>query len=59
VKGLSNENGILLFAEIPAERVNDFNNSLKKLGTVLPEPRIENTPSGKAIIQIRIVESAK
>jgi hypothetical protein len=59
VKGLNNENGILLFAEIPIGRVNDFDDSLKKLGAVLPAPRTENAASGKAILQIRIVESAK
>ena len=59
VKGLNNENGILLFAEIPVARVNEFDDSLKKLGAVLPAPRTENTTSGKAILQIRIVESAK
>jgi|HubBroStandDraft_4_1064222.scaffolds.fasta_scaffold54648_3 anti-sigma factor RsiW len=59
VKGLNNENGILLFAEIPIERGNDFRDSLKKLGAVLPAPRTENATSGKAILQIRIVESVK
>jgi anti-sigma factor RsiW len=59
VKGLSHENGILLFAEIPVERVNEFNDSLKKLGAVPPAPRSENATNGKAILQIRIVESAK
>ena len=59
VKGLNNENGILLFAEIPFERVNDFGDSLKKFGAILPAPRGEKTTSGKAILQIRIVESAK
>jgi hypothetical protein len=59
VKGLSNENGILLFAEIPNERVNDFEDSLKKLGAVLPVPKGEKAISGKAILQIRIVESVK
>jgi anti-sigma factor RsiW len=59
VRGLSNENGILLFAEIPIERGNDFRDSLKKLGAVLPAPGTENATSGKAILQIRIVESAK
>ena len=59
VKGLSNENGILLFAEIPSERLNDFSDSLKKLGAVLPAARSENATGGKAILQIRIIESAK
>jgi hypothetical protein len=59
VKGLNNENGILLFAEIPVAHVNEFDDSLKKLGAVPPAPRTENTTSGKVILQIRIVESAK
>ena len=59
VKGLNNENGILLFAEIPVGRVNDFGDSLKKLGAVLPAPRTDNAASGKAILQIRIVDIAK
>jgi hypothetical protein len=59
VKGLNNENGILLFAEIPVARVNEFNDSLKKLGAVPPAPRTESATNGKAILQIRIVESAK
>jgi len=59
VKGLTNENGILLFAEIPVARVNEFNDSLTKLGALPRAPRTESATSGKAILQIRIVESAK
>jgi anti-sigma factor RsiW len=59
VKGLSKDNGILLFAEIPVERLKEFAGSLKKLGAVLPAPGTENATSGKAILQIRIVESVK
>ena len=59
VKGLNNENGILLFAEIPVARVNEFDDSLKKLGAAPPAPRTESITSGKAILQIRIVDSAK
>src|SRR5690349_7564962 len=34
-KGLSNENGILIFAEIPTARANDFRDALKKLGATV------------------------
>ena len=59
VKGLSNENGILVFAEIPTERVNQFRDALQKLGATLPASTTPTATNGKAILQIRIVESAK
>jgi hypothetical protein len=59
VKGLSNENGILLFAEIPIERVNQFREALQKLGATLPASTTQTAASGKAILQIRIVDIAK
>jgi anti-sigma factor RsiW len=59
VKNLSNENGTLMFAEIPVERVNEFRDALAKLGAVLPPSAIQSPASGKAILQIRIIESAK
>lgn len=57
VKNLSDENGLLLFAEIPNEHVNQFRDALKKLGAVLPTSAAEN-PTSK-ILQIRIVDVAK
>ena len=59
VKNLSDENGSLLFAEIPAERVEQFRGALKKLGAILPASTSANATSGKAILQIRIIEVAK
>jgi anti-sigma factor RsiW len=59
VKNLSDENGSLLFAEIPAERVEQFRGALKKLGAILPASTSANATSGKAILQIRINEVAK
>lgn len=57
VKNLSDESGLLLFAEIPGERVSHFRDSLAKLGATLPPAADETAPSGKAILQIRIIES--
>jgi hypothetical protein len=59
VKNLSNENGTLVFAEIPAARVNEFREALAKLGAVLPTLTTQSPAGGKAILQIRIVEIAK
>ena len=59
VKNLSDENGLLLFAEIPAERVEQFRGALKKLGATLPASTSASATSGKAILQIRIIEVAK
>jgi hypothetical protein len=57
-KNLSDENGILLFAEIPAARENEFREILKQLGAA-PSKANEATTSGNRIIQIRVVETAK
>ncbi|MEY2540822.1 MAG: hypothetical protein QOI22_424 [Verrucomicrobiota bacterium] len=59
VKNLNDENGVLLFAEIPAERVNEFQDALRKLGATLPASTNQPPPSGKAILQIRIVDAVK
>jgi len=59
VKNLSDENGLLLFAEIPAERAEQFRGALKKLGAILPASTSANATGGKAILQIRIIEVAK
>lgn len=59
VKNLSSEKGTLLFAEIPTERVNQFREALQKLGATLPAATTPTATNGKAILQIRIVESAK
>jgi anti-sigma factor RsiW len=56
VRNLSNENGTLVFAEIPAARLSEFRQALTALGAALPEPASPGPASGNAILQIRIVE---
>lgn len=56
-KGLADENGVLLFAEIPTPRLNEFRDAMRKLGGNVPAPPAE-TPSGeKSILQVRIVSA--
>jgi hypothetical protein len=57
VKNLNSENGLLLFAEIPVARVNQFQEELRKLGATLPAATTPNAASGNAILQIRIIEA--
>ena len=57
-RGLSNENGILIFAEIPTPRLNEFRDALKKLGANVPPPASENNASEKTILQVRIAGGA-
>jgi hypothetical protein len=59
VRNLSDENGTLLFAEIPIERVSQFREALAKLGAVLRTSTSPSSASGRAILQIRVVEGAK
>jgi hypothetical protein len=56
-KGLSNENGILIFAEIPTARLDEFREALKKLGATVPAPSNETTPAEKTILQVRITSA--
>ena len=53
-KGLSNENGILIFAEIPTLRLNEFREALKKLGATVPASPPAPDAGDKTILQIRI-----
>jgi anti-sigma factor RsiW len=53
-KGLSNENGILIFAEIPTTRLNVFRDALKKLGATMPTSSGEPNTGEKTILQVRI-----
>jgi len=48
-KGLADQNGILLFAEIPTARLNDFRESMKRLGATLPA-----TSGGSAAVDVMI-----
>src|SRR5579864_1072366 len=57
VKNLSNENGTLVFAEIPAAKENEFREKLAALGAPSTKPT-ESASTGNRILQIRIVESA-
>jgi hypothetical protein len=53
-KGLTNENGILLFAEIPTKRLTEFRDGLKKLGVTIPAAATEPGSGEKTILQVRI-----
>ncbi len=53
-KGLSNENGILIFAEIPTARLNEFRDALKKLGASVPALAVEPNAAEKTILQVHI-----
>jgi anti-sigma factor RsiW len=58
-KGLTDEHGILLFAEVPSARLSDFRQLLKKFGAALPTPG-RSVPAGeKMIVQIRIAAGVK
>ena len=52
-KGLADEHGVLIFAEIPTQRLNDFRATLRKLGGTVPAA---TEPGGgeKTILQIRV-----
>src|SRR2546423_2199163 len=56
-KGLADRNGVLLFAEVPTARLNDFRESMKKLGATLPAAPAEPKAGDKAILQLRIVSA--
>jgi uncharacterized protein (UPF0333 family) len=58
-KNLSNENGTLVFAEIPVERLTQFRDALAQLGAVLPAASNPRPGSGNAILQIRISDRAE
>jgi|tagenome__1003787_1003787.scaffolds.fasta_scaffold20616680_1 hypothetical protein len=55
-KNVSNENGTLVFAEIPVGRISEFHNGLKQLGAVVPAPTNASPGTGNAILQIRITQ---
>jgi hypothetical protein len=56
-KGLSNENGTLIFAEIPTARLNEFREALKKLGASIPPSTSEPATGEKTILQVRITSA--
>lgn len=56
-KGLADQHGVLLFAEIPTAGLNDFRESMKRLGATLPAAPVEPKAGEKAILQLRIVSA--
>jgi len=56
-KGLADQQGVLLFAEVPTARLNHFRDSMKKLGATLPAAPVEPKAGEKAILQVRIVSA--
>jgi hypothetical protein len=56
-KGLADQQGVLLFAEVPTARLNDFRESMKKLGATLPAEPVEPKAGDKVILQLRIVSA--
>jgi len=56
-KGLSNENGILIFAEIPTARLSKFREALKKLGATVPPGASVPGTAEKTILQVRITSA--
>ena len=56
-KGLADQHGVLLFAEIPIVRLNDFRDLMKKLGAALSSAPVEPKAGEKAILQVRIVSA--
>ena len=56
-KGLADQQGVLLFAEVPTARLNDFRDSMKKLGATLPPAPTEPKAGEKAILQVRILSA--
>ena len=53
-KGLNNESGILIFAEIPTGRVKEFCDALKQLGASIPASANQPNAGDKTILQVRI-----
>ena len=58
-KNLSNENGTLVFAEVPADRLGPFRDALSQMGGILPTATSATPTSGNAILQIRITARPK
>ncbi|HEX4639616.1 MAG TPA: zf-HC2 domain-containing protein [Chthoniobacterales bacterium] len=54
-KGLADEHGILIFAEIPSARLNEFRTALQKIGGSEPPP--PPASGEKTILQVRIVSA--
>ena len=53
-KGLTDQSGVLLFAEIPTPGLKEFRDGLRRLGGNVPVPPAQNVSGEKNILQIRI-----
>ncbi len=58
-KGLPDENGLLVFVEIPSQQVEAFLEGLDRVGKVPSASRREVAKTEKVIIQVRILEHPK
>jgi hypothetical protein len=56
-KGLADQEGVLLFAEVPTARLNDFRDSMKKFGATFPSSAAAPSAGEKNILQIRIISA--
>jgi len=56
-KGLADEHGILIFAELPTARLNEFRDLMRKLGATVPPPVATPNPGEKTILQVRIISA--
>jgi anti-sigma factor RsiW len=54
-KGLADQQGVLLFAEVPNARLNDFRDAMKRLGATVPPTPAAASTGEKSILQVRIV----
>ena len=55
-KGLSNESGILIFAEVPTARANEFRAALKRLGATVSATAVDPNAGETIILQVRIAD---
>jgi hypothetical protein len=55
-RNLSNENGTLVFAEVPAEHLSKFRDALSQLGATLPPATNSSPGNANVILQIRITQ---
>lgn len=56
-KGLADEHGILIFAEVPTARLNEFRDLMRKLGATVPPLGATPNPGEKTILQVRIISA--
>jgi anti-sigma factor RsiW len=56
-KGLADEHGILIFAEVPTARLDEFRDLMRKLGGTVPVTAAAPSPGEKTILQVRIISA--